>query len=54
MSEKLKILYYGMWFAHPVVQSIIAIVMFRRGQHRTFKFFFSYIVAQIAIFAVVY
>jgi hypothetical protein len=43
-----------MWFAHPVLQSVIAIVMFRRGQHRAFKFFFSYIVAQIAIFAVVY
>jgi hypothetical protein len=54
MSQRLTILYYGMWFAHPVFQSIIAIVMFRRGLHRTFKFFFSYIVAQIAIFAVVY
>lgn len=54
MSERLKILYYGMWFAHPVLQSVIAIVMFRRGQHRAFKYFFSYVVAQIAIFAVVY
>jgi hypothetical protein len=54
MSERLKILYYGLWFAHPILQSVIAIVMFRRGQQRAFKFFFSYIVAQIAIFAVVY
>jgi len=37
MSEKLKILYYGLWFAHPVLQSVIAIAMYRRGQHRAFN-----------------
>jgi hypothetical protein len=54
MSEKIKILAYGLWIAHPVVQTAIALVMLRRGQYRQFKYFFTYIVAQILIFAVVF
>src|SRR5579863_7130445 len=47
MSEKVKILFYALWFAHPVLEAGIAILMLRRGQHRTFKYFFAYIVTQI-------
>ena len=54
MSEKIRILYYALWVAHPVLQTAIAIAMFRRGQHRAFKFFFAYIVTQIMTFAVVF
>jgi hypothetical protein len=54
MSEKIRILYYALWLAHPVLQTVIAIVMLRRGQHREFKYFFAYIVAQIVTFAVVF
>src|SRR5258708_32303835 len=54
MSEKIKILYYALWLAHPVLQTVIAISMFRRGQHRAFKFFFAYIVSQILTFLVVF
>jgi hypothetical protein len=54
MSEKIKILAYGLWIAHPVLQTAIAIVMLRRGEQRPFKYFFTYIVAQILIFAVVF
>jgi hypothetical protein len=54
MSEKITILYYALWVAHPVLQTVIAIAMFRRGQHREFKFFFAYIVTQIMTFAVVF
>ena len=54
MSEKIRILYYALWIAHPVLQTVIAIAMFRRGQHRAFKYFFAYIVAQILTFAVVF
>src|ERR1700686_2981643 len=54
MSEKVRILYYGLWIAHPVLQTVIAIAMLRRGQHRPFKFFFAYIVTQIMTFAVVF
>jgi hypothetical protein len=54
MSEKITILYYALWVAHPVLQAMIAIAMLRRGQHRTFKYFFAYIVTQIVTFAVVF
>jgi hypothetical protein len=54
MSEKIRILYYALWLAHPVLQTVIAIAMFRRGQHRVFKYFFAYIFTQILAFAVVF
>jgi hypothetical protein len=54
MSEKITILYYALWVAHPVLQTVIAIAMFRRGQHRAFKIFFAYIITQIMTFAVVF
>src|SRR5580700_6738141 len=54
MSEKIKILYYVLWFAHPVLQTVIAIAMLRRGQHREFKYFFAYVVTQIVSFTVVF
>jgi hypothetical protein len=53
MSEKIRILFYALWIAQPVMQTVIAIAMFRRGQHRAFKFFFAYIIAQILTFAVI-
>ena len=54
MSEKIRILYYVLWVAHPVLQTAIAIAMLRRGQQRSFKYFFAYIVTQIMTFAVVF
>lgn len=54
MSQKITILYYALWFAHPVLQTVIAIAMFRRGQYREFKYFFAYIITQILTFAVVF
>src|SRR5579863_4181505 len=54
MSEKTKVLLYALWFAHPVLQTVIAVTMFRRGQHRRFKYFFAYIVAQVLSFAIVF
>lgn len=54
MSEKIKILFYALWFAHPVLQAIIAVCMFRRGQHRAFKYFFAYVIAQIISFCLVF
>jgi hypothetical protein len=54
MSEKIRILFYALWIAQPVIQTAIAIVMFRRGQHREFKYFFAYIVALILTFTVIF
>jgi hypothetical protein len=54
MSDKIKIFYYVLWIAHPILQTAIAAAMFRYGRHRQFRYFFAYIVAQIATFAVVF
>lgn len=54
MTDKIRLLYYGLWVAHPILQMSIAAVMVRRGLHRKFKFFFGYILTQIVTFAVVF
>jgi len=54
MNEKIRIICCTLWIAHPILQTVIAIVMFRRGQHRQFKYFFAYITAQILSFTVVF
>jgi hypothetical protein len=54
MNEKIKVLYYALWIAHPVLQMGIAAIMFRRGLHRRFKFFFAYILTQLVTFVVVF
>jgi hypothetical protein len=54
MSEKIRLLYYALWIAHPVFETGIAILMFRRGLHRKFKFFFGYVLVQLVSFAVVF
>jgi hypothetical protein len=54
MTEKMRVFYYALWIAHPVLQTAIAIAMFRRGWHRAFKYFFAYIVVQIVSFAVIF
>jgi len=54
MSEKIRILYYALWIAHPVLQTGIAAIMFHRGLHRKFKFFFGYILVQIITFSAMF
>lgn len=54
MPERFRALYYVLWIAHPVLQTVIATLMLRRGQHRQFRYFFAYIVTQIIVFAVVF
>jgi len=54
MTEKLTVFYYALWIAHPVLQTAIAVAMFRRGQHRQFRYFFAYVVAQILSFAFIF
>jgi hypothetical protein len=54
MSEKIRVLYYGLWFAHPALESAIAAFMLGRGLHRKFRFFFAYIITQIISFVVLF
>lgn len=43
-----------LWCAHPLLQFAVAAVLWRRGLRKKFPFFFSYLIAQIAIFAVAF
>lgn len=54
MNEKAKFLVNALWIVHPVLQVGIAAVMVRRNLYRKFKFFFSYLLAQIAAFLLLY
>lgn len=54
MSERLKILYYALWIAHPLLQVGIATFMVRRKLVRQFRCFFGYIITQMVSFAVVF
>jgi hypothetical protein len=54
MSDKITIFYNALWITHPVLQTAIAVVMYRSGRYRQFKYFFAYVVAQIIAFAVVF
>jgi len=54
MTEKIRILYFALWIAHPVLQSGIAGFMLWRGLHRKFPFFFGYILTQLVSFGIVF
>lgn len=44
----------ALWVLQPVLQMILAAVMFRRKLHKNFPTFFVFTIAQIAIFAIEY
>ena len=54
MKDKITVLYYALWIAHPVLQTGIAAIMLRRGLQRKFRFFFGYVITQIVSFCVVF
>lgn len=54
MSNSIKFFYYALWILHPILQIGIGAFMLRRGLVRQFKFFFGYILTQLAVFAVVF
>ncbi len=54
MSEKIRLLYYALWIAHPLLESGVVALMVWRGLHRKFPFFFGYIVTQLVSFGIVF
>jgi hypothetical protein len=44
----------ALWISQPILQAMIAVVVYRRRLHKDFPAFFSYTIAQIAIFAIEY
>lgn len=51
MHPKLQL---ALWMAHPVLELSLAAAMLIRGLHRKFPIFFSYVVLQIASFAILF
>lgn len=51
MSPKIQV---ALWMAHPVLELSLCVAMFTRGLHRKFPVFFSYIIAQLAIFSILF
>ncbi len=43
-----------LWCAQPLLQSAVALVLWRRKLHKQFPVFFAYVLAQIGIFAVTF
>jgi hypothetical protein len=54
MNWHSQIVYQCLWCAHPILQLAVAVVLWRRKLYRQFPVFFTYILAQIAIFAVTF
>ncbi len=40
-----------LWTAQPILQSVVAVVLWRRKMHKQFPAFFLFLLAQVAIFA---
>jgi len=49
-----QVVFNLLWFAHPFLQTAVAVAMFRRKAYKHFPIFFTYILSQILIFAVTY
>ena len=54
MSPNAQLAYNALWFAHPILQAALAVVMRRRKLDQTYPFFFSYVVFQIVAFALIF
>jgi len=54
MTPKIRILYYALWLAHPVLESTLAVLMVRRDLHRKFRYFFAYVLNQLVTFAILF
>jgi hypothetical protein len=54
MNWHSQIAYQCLWCAHPILQLALAAVLWRRKLYHQFRVFFTYILAQLAIFAVTF
>jgi hypothetical protein len=43
-----------LWCAQPILQSVVAVILWRRKLHKQFPVFFLFLLAQVAIFAVIF
>jgi hypothetical protein len=43
-----------LWCLHPILESVAALALWRRGLHKKFPVFFAYLIAHIALFAALF
>jgi len=54
MSDPAQFAQTILWCAHPALQTVLVGIMLRRKLHRVFPLFFAYLVAEIAIFIILF
>lgn len=54
MTGKVEFAYFALWFAHPILQLVVAGAMIWRKLHKKFPVFFIYIISQVVTFGVVF
>jgi hypothetical protein len=54
MALSSPIVVLGLWCSQPILQSVVAMILWRRKLHKKFPVFFWFLLAQIAIFIVIF
>src|SRR5690242_17329372 len=54
MTGSHQLAYEILWCGHPVFQSVVAFLMWRRQLHKQFPVFFYYLLLQVCMFAAVF
>jgi hypothetical protein len=54
MTPSAQLVQSALWCAQPLLQAIVAGVMYQRKLNRTFPMFFAYLVAQIVFFVILF
>ena len=54
MTLHSQIIVLSLWCAQPALQSVVAVILWRRKLHKQFPVFFLYLLAQIADFAITF
>jgi hypothetical protein len=54
MSGSIRIFYYALWIAHPILQMGLASLLVQRRLQHKYKYFFGYILTQLVTFAAVF
>ena len=54
MTLHSHIIVLSLWCAQPILQSVVAVILWRRKLHKQFPVFFLYLLAQVADFAITF
>jgi hypothetical protein len=54
MSDHVKLAYLILWAFHPVLETVVAVVMWRRNLHKTFPAFYTFLLWGVLQFSVLF